>query len=103
MIAWNTPEQPVAGQLRGWFPSTSRPWPKPWKPATPTPANRTQTWKPNRDPDPEVTAMTLTISDTTMTSDQTPTLPGWRRAASTYGKCPGCPARSWTATAPSPP
>ena len=72
MIAWNTPEQPVAGQLRGWFPSTSRPWPKPWKPATPTPANRTQTWKPNRDPDPEVTAMTLTISDTTMTSDQTP-------------------------------
>ena len=28
-------------------------------------------WKPNHDPDPEVTAMTLTINDTTMTSDQT--------------------------------
>jgi hypothetical protein len=32
--------------------------------ATPSP-----TWKPNHDPDPEVTAMSLTITDTTMTSD----------------------------------
>jgi hypothetical protein len=46
--------------------------------------------------------MTLTINDTTMTSDQTPTPPGWHLAASTYGKLPGCPARSWTATAPPP-
>ena len=29
------------------------------------------TWKPNHDRNPEVTAMTLTINDTTMTSDQT--------------------------------
>ena len=36
-------------------------------PRTPNP-----TWKPNHDPDPEATAMTLTINDTTMTSDQTP-------------------------------
>jgi len=35
-------------------------------------ANRSQIWKPNHDPDPEVTAMTLTINDTTMISDQTP-------------------------------
>jgi hypothetical protein len=34
--------------------------------ATPSP-----TWKPNHDPDPEVIPMTLTINDTTMTSDQT--------------------------------
>ena len=36
-----------------------------------TPANQSPTWKPNHDPHPEVTAMTLTINDTTMTSDQT--------------------------------
>src|ERR1700735_510138 len=29
-------------------------------------------WKPNHDPHPEVTTMTLTINDTTMTSDQNP-------------------------------
>jgi hypothetical protein len=29
------------------------------------------TWKPNHDPDPEVTAMTLTINETAMISDQT--------------------------------
>jgi hypothetical protein len=47
-----------------------RRWPSSWKPDAP--ANRNPTWKPNHDPHPEVTAMTLTINDTTMTSDQNP-------------------------------
>ncbi len=47
-----------------------RRWPSSWKPGAP--ANQSPTWKPNHDPDPEDTAMTLTINDTTMTSDQTP-------------------------------
>ena len=46
--------------------------------------------------------MALTINDTTMTSDQTPTPPGRHPATGTAGKSPGCPARSWTATPPSP-
>ncbi len=40
-------------------------------PAKTATATSSSTWKPNHDPDPEVTAMTLTINDTTMTSDQT--------------------------------
>jgi hypothetical protein len=40
-------------------------------------------WKPNRDPDPEVTAMTLTINDIAMTSDQT--AHAARRAPSGHG------------------
>ena len=40
-------------------------------PGTDAPANRSPTWKPNHDPDPEDDPMTLTINDTTMTSDQT--------------------------------
>jgi hypothetical protein len=46
--------------------------------------------------------MTLTINDTTMTSNQTGHTVGKRPAARTDGKCPGCPARSWTATPPLP-
>ncbi len=39
--------------------------------SAPEPANRNPAPKPDHDPHPEVTAMTLTINDTTMTSDQT--------------------------------
>src|SRR5271165_280880 len=46
-----------------------RRWPSSWKPDAP--ANQNPTWKPNHDPDPKDTAMTLTINDTIMTSDQT--------------------------------
>jgi len=37
-----------------------------------TRTHRDPIWKPNHDPHLEVTAMTLTINDTTMTSDQNP-------------------------------
>ena len=46
--------------------------------------------------------MTLTINDTTMTSDQTAHTARHAPEPATAGKCPGCPARSWTATPPSP-
>ena len=59
------------------------------------------TWKPNHDPDPEVTAMTLAINDTAMTSDQTAHT-ARKYPAGTAGKCPGCPARSRATTPPSP-
>jgi hypothetical protein len=45
-------------------------WPSSWKPDAPE--NRNPTWKPNQDPHLEGTGITLTISDTTMTSDQNP-------------------------------
>jgi len=35
------------------------------------PANPSPTWKPNHNPDPEGTAMSLTINDTSMTSNHT--------------------------------
>ena len=44
-------------------------WPRSWKPDAP--ASPSPTWKPNHDPDPEGTAMGLTIKDTSMTSDHT--------------------------------
>jgi len=47
--------------------------------------------------------MTVTITDATMTSDQTAHTARLAPAASTCGRCPGCPAGPWTATAPSPP
>ena len=50
-------------------------------------------WKPNHDPDPEVTAMTLTINDTTMTSDQT---------AHTARHAPGGTAGKFLAARPAP-
>ena len=59
----------VVDQLRGWRPGNHHPSPSSSKPDAP--ANQSPTWKPNHDPHPEVTAMTLTINDTTMTSDQT--------------------------------
>ena len=43
----------------------------PCTPAKTATAIPSPTLKPNHDPDPEVSAMTLTITDTTMTSDQT--------------------------------
>ena len=46
--------------------------------------------------------MTLTINDTTMTSDQTAHTARQAPGRQTAGKCPGSPARSWTATPPSP-
>ena len=62
----------VVDQLRGWQPGGPPSSPSSWKPGPPAPANQSPIWKPNHDPDPEDTAMTLTINDTTMTSDQTP-------------------------------
>ena len=47
--------------------------------------------------------MTLTINDTTMTSDQTAHIASLVPGSRTSGRCPGCPARPWTATALSPP
>ena len=76
-----SPTTPTAGHqavpsTRSWSTSSAagspaghRRSPSSWKPDAP--ANQNPTWKPNHDPDPEVTAMTLTINDTTMTSDQT--------------------------------
>ena len=71
----------------------------PAKTATATPS---PTWKPNHDPDPEVTAMTLTINDTTMTSDQTPHTARQGTQRARLGSVLAAPARSWTATPPSP-
>ncbi len=45
--------------------------------------------------------MTLTINDTTMTSDQTDHVARQTGGSQRGWRCPGCPARSWTATAPS--
>ena len=47
--------------------------------------------------------MTLTINDTTMTSDQTTHVARQAAGLSADGKCPGYPAESSTATPPSPP
>jgi hypothetical protein len=47
--------------------------------------------------------MTLTINDTTMTSDQTAHTARQAPALSRDGKCPGYLARPSTATPPSPP
>ena len=46
--------------------------------------------------------MTLTITDTTITSDQNPHTARQAPGRQHNGKCPGCPARPWTATPPSP-
>ena len=45
--------------------------------------------------------MTLTINGTTMTSDHTAPL-ARQAPGRNAGKSPGCPARPWTATPPSP-
>ena len=57
--------------LKDRFPKPRPSCPRPCRPARSATANPSPTWKPNHDRDPEVTAMTLTINDTTMTSDQT--------------------------------
>ena len=61
----------VVDQLRGWQPGGPPSLAELLETGPPAPANQSQTWKPNHDPHPEVDAMTLTINDTTMTSDQT--------------------------------
>ena len=74
----------VVDQLRDWQPGLPPSLAELLETGPRRPAIPSLTWKPNHDPHPEVTAMTLTINDATMTSDQTPHTarhapgrPGW--------------------------
>jgi hypothetical protein len=60
----------VVDQLRGWQPGGPPSLFELWNPVAPE--NRNPTWKPNHEPHLEGTGTTLTINDTTMTSDQNP-------------------------------
>ena len=66
------------------------------------PANPSPTWKPNHDPDPEGRHDPDHQRHHHDQRPDRPHRPARTRAGSTAGKCPGCPARSWTATPPSP-